>query len=158
MMISHPARDADFSCLLGLISSKEIFLMPTIVRKSVSAMTETRREILHTVSWHVRSSIWSPPTDVYETEENYVIKVEIAGMRDEDFDVAFENNILMISGYRSDLNERRAYHQMEIRFGRFELAVEVSVTLDIDKATAEYKDGFLTVVLPKADVKQKEDG
>jgi HSP20 family protein len=132
--------------------------MPTIVRKSVSAMTETRREILHTVSWHVRSSIWSPPTDVYETEENYVIKVEIAGMRDEDFDVAFENNILMISGYRSDLNERRAYHQMEIRFGRFELAVEVSVTLDIDKATAEYKDGFLTVVLPKADVKQKEDG
>ena len=131
--------------------------MPTIVRKSVSAATETRREILHTVSWHVRSSIWSPPTDVYETEENYVIKVEIAGMRDEDFDVAFENNILMISGYRSDLNERRAYRQMEIRFGRFELAVEVPVTVDIEKATAEYKDGFLTIVLPKADVKQKED-
>jgi HSP20 family protein len=132
--------------------------MPTIVRKSVSAVTETRREILHTVSWHVRSSIWSPPTDVYETEEYYVIKVEIAGMRDEDFDVAFENNILMISGYRSDLNERRAYHQMEIRFGRFELAVEIPVALDIEKATAEYKDGFLTVVLPKADIKQKEDG
>ena len=132
--------------------------MPTIVRKSVSATTETRREILHTVSWHVRSSIWSPPTDVFETEENYVIKVEIAGMRDEDFDVAFENNLLMISGYRSDLNERRAYRQMEIRFGRFELAVEVTVTVDIEKATAEYKDGFLTIMLPKADVKQKEDG
>ena len=132
--------------------------MPTIVRKSVSAITETRREILHTVSWHVRSSTWGPPADVYETEENFVIKVEIAGMRDEDFDVAFENNILMISGYRSDLNERRAYHQMEIRFGRFELAVEVAVTLDIEKATAEYKDGFLTVVLPKVNIKQKEDG
>lgn len=132
--------------------------MPTIVRKSVPATMETRREVLHTVSWHVRSSIWSPPTDVYETEENYVIKVEIAGMRDEDFDVAFENNILMISGYRSDLNERRAYHQMEIRFGRFELAVEVPVLLDIEKATAEYKDGFLTIVLPKGEVKQKEDG
>jgi HSP20 family protein len=132
--------------------------MPTIVRKSVSAVTETRREILHTVSWHVRSSIWSPPTDVYETEENYVIKVEIAGMRDEDFDVAVENNILLISGFRSDLNERRAYHQMEIRFGRFELAVEVPVTVDVEKATAEYKDGFLTIMLPKADVKQKEDG
>jgi HSP20 family protein len=95
---------------------------------------------------------------VYETEENYMIKVEIAGMRDEDFDVAFENNILMISGYRSDLNERRAYRQMEIRFGRFELAVEIPVTVDIEKATAEYKDGFLTIMLPKADVKQKEDG
>jgi HSP20 family protein len=132
--------------------------MPTIVRKSVSAITETRREILHTVSWHVRSSVWSPPTDVYETEENYVIKLEIAGMRDEDFDVAFEENILMISGFRSDLNERRAYHQMEIRFGRFELAVEIPVTVNMEKATAEYKDGFLTIMLPKSEVKQKEDG
>jgi HSP20 family protein len=117
-----------------------------------------RREILHTVSWHVRSSIWSPPTDVYETEENYVVKVEIAGMRDEDFDVVFENNVLMIGGYRSDLNERRAYHQMEIRFGRFEIAVDVPVTVDIEKATAEYKDGFLTILLPRSVLKQQEDG
>jgi HSP20 family protein len=132
--------------------------MPTIVRKISSTVTETRREILHAVSWHVRSSLWSPPTDVYETEENYVTKVEIAGMRDEDFDVAFANNVLMISGYRSDLNERRAYHQMEIRFGRFEIAVEVPVPVDIDNATAEYKGGFLTILLPKSAVKQKEDG
>ena len=95
---------------------------------------------------------------MYETEEKYVIKVEIAGMRDEDFEVAFENNILMISGYRSDLNERRAYHQMEIRFGRFEIAVEIPVTVDMEKATAEYKDGFLTIVLPKSNAKQDEDG
>jgi len=132
--------------------------MPTIVRKSISAITETRREILHTVSWHVRSSVWSPPTDVYETEENYVIKVEIAGMRDEDLEVAFEDNILMISGFRSDLNERRAYHQMEIRFGRFELAVEIPATVNMEKATAEYKDGFLTIMLPRSEPKQKEDG
>ena len=132
--------------------------MPTIVRKSFSAITETRRDVLHAISWHVRSSIWSPPTDVYETEENYVIKVEIAGMRDEDFDVAFENNILMITGYRTDLNERRAYHQMEIRFGRFEIAVEIPVTVDMDKATAEYKDGFLMILLPKTSTKQDEGG
>jgi HSP20 family protein len=128
--------------------------MPTIVRKSLST-----REILHSVSWHVRSSVWNPPTDVYETEENCVIKVEIAGMRDEDFDVAFENNILMISGYRSDLNERRAYHQMEIRFGRFEIAVEIpTALLNMEKATAEYKDGFLIIVLPKSNTKQDEVG
>lgn len=130
--------------------------MPTIVRKSLSTISETRREILHTVSWHVRPGVWNPPTDVYETEANYVIKVEIAGMRDEDFDVAFENNILMIGGYRSDLNERRAYHQMEIRFGRFEIAVELPATLNMEKATAEYKDGFLIVMLPKSNTKQVE--
>jgi HSP20 family protein len=132
--------------------------MPTIVRKSVSAITETRREILHSISWHVRSSVWSPPTDVYETEEKYVIKIEIAGMRDDDFEVAFENQILMIAGYRSDLNERRAYHQMEIRFGRFELAVEIPISVDMEKATAEYRDGFLTIVLPKSNARQDEDG
>jgi HSP20 family protein len=143
---------------MGLCSNKEKVLMPTIVRKSLSTITETRREILHTVSWHVRSGIWSPPTDVYETEASYVIKVEIAGMRDEDFDVAFENNILMISGYRSDLNERRAYHQMEIRFGRFEIAVEIPVPVNMEKASAEYKDGFLMIVFPKSATKQVEDG
>ena len=111
--------------------------MPTIVRKSSSAVTEIRREILHAVSWQVRST-WSPPTDVYETEENCIIKLEIAGMRDEDFEVAFENNILMISGNRLDLNERRAYHQMEIRFGKFELTVELPMVVDIEKATAGY--------------------
>jgi HSP20 family protein len=131
--------------------------MPTIVRKSFSTTAETRREVLHTVSWHVRST-WSPPTDVYETEESCVIKLEIAGMRDEDFEVAFENNILMISGNRPDLNERRAYHQMEIRFGKFEIAVEIPVMVNIEKATAGYQDGFLVIVLPKGDPNQGEAG
>lgn len=131
--------------------------MPTIVRKSSSMATETRREILHAVSWHVRST-WSPPTDVYETEENCVIKLEIAGMRDEDFEVALENNILRISGNRPDLNERRAYHQMEIRFGKFELAVEIPVRVNMEKATAGYQDGFLVIMLPKMKSSQGEVG
>ena len=129
--------------------------MPTIVRKSFSTTAETRREVLHTVSWHVRST-WSPPTDVYETEESCVIKLEIAGMRDEDFEVAFENNTLMISGNRPDLNERRAYHQMEIRFGKFEIAVEIPVRVNIEKATAGYQDGFLVIMLPKGELNQGE--
>jgi HSP20 family protein len=129
--------------------------MPTIVRKSFSTI-ETRREVLQTVSWHVRSSMWSPPTDVYETAEHYAVKVEIAGMRDEGFDVAFENNTWGISGYRPDRNERRAYHQMEIRFGRFELAVEIPIPVDIESATAEYKDGFLMIVFPKSNKNQEK--
>ncbi|HKG52713.1 MAG TPA: Hsp20/alpha crystallin family protein [Anaerolineales bacterium] len=131
--------------------------MPTIVRKSLSTASETRREVLYAVSWHVRST-WSPPTDVYETENSCVIKLEIAGMKDEDFEVAFENNILMISGNRPDLNERRAYHQMEIRFGKFEIAVEIPVKVDMENATAEYKDGFLVIVLPRSDPNQGEVG
>ncbi|MBI3161929.1 MAG: Hsp20/alpha crystallin family protein [Chloroflexi bacterium] len=123
--------------------------MPTIVRKSGSAVFPTRREILHAVSWQVRSHAWSPPTDQYETDEAYIVRVEIAGMREDDFEVALENNTLFISGSRPDLPERRAYHQMEIRFGKFSTALGLPGPVNIEHARTEYKDGFLTITLPK---------
>jgi len=131
--------------------------MPTIVRRPFTAIVETRREIFHAVSWQVRSSVWNPPTDVYETEESLVIKIEAAGMRDEDFEVVIEKNILVISGVRFDQNERRVYHQMEIMSGKFEIAVQLPVQIDIDHAAAEYKDGFLIVIFPKVQVHRNED-
>ena len=124
--------------------------MPTIVRKSSTTLLDTRREILHAVSWQVRSNVWSPPTDVYETEETYVVLVEIAGMCEDDFEILLENNTLLISGSRPDLTERRAYQQMEIRFGKFSTALNLPGPVNIEQARAEYTDGFLTVVLPKA--------
>jgi HSP20 family protein len=124
--------------------------MPTIVRKSGSPLMETRREVLHAVSWHVRASVWSPPTDVYETEQAYVARVEIAGMREEDFEVSVEDNTLSISGARPDHTERRAFQQMEIRFGKFSTSVSLPGPVNVEQARAEYKDGFLTIVIPKA--------
>ena len=131
--------------------------MPTIVRRSFSTILENRKEVFHTTGWQVRSSVWNPPTDVYETESNLTIKVEVGGMRDEDFEVAIEKNILMISGVRPDRNERRAYHQMEIMYGKFEIAIQLPVELDIDNARAEYKDGFLTIIFPRVHNHQNED-
>jgi HSP20 family protein len=131
--------------------------MPTIVRKSLSMITENRKEVFHATGWQVRSTVWNPPTDVYETESNLTIRVEVAGMRDEDFDVAIEKNILMIGGTRPDQNERRAYHQMEIMYGKFEIAIQLPVALDIDSARAEYKDGFLTIIFPKGNAQENED-
>jgi HSP20 family protein len=124
--------------------------MPTVKRKPSAVIMEARREILHAVSWQVRSNVWSPPTDEYETETAYVVRVEIAGMREEDFEVLLENDTLLISGSRSDFPDRRAYQQMEIRFGKFATSVNIPGPVDVDQAHAEYKDGFLTVVLPKA--------
>jgi HSP20 family protein len=128
--------------------------MPTVIRKTVSSLVDGRR--VHSVSWQVNSSIWSPPTDVYETPDACVVRMEIAGMREEDFEVAFENNVLMISGSRPDMPERRAYHQMEIRFGKFAASVAIKPAVDVDNATAVYKDGFLTVILPKTNSKPNE--
>jgi len=124
--------------------------MPTIVRKSALSVMENRREILHAVSWQVHSSVWSPPTDLFESDDAIVVRVEIAGMREEDFEVALENNALVIGGARADLPDRRAYYQMEIRFGKFSTSVALPAAVNEEAARAEYKDGFLTVTLPKA--------
>jgi HSP20 family protein len=123
--------------------------MPTIIRKSQPVLIETRREIYNSVTWHVRSNVWRPPTDVYETEQSVVVKMEIAGMRDDDLEVAVQDNLLLISGSRSDALERKAYHQMEIPFGKFSVGVDLPVPVNTENATAEYKDGFLTIQLPK---------
>jgi len=117
---------------------------------------ETRREILTTVSWHVRSNVWKPLTNVYETENSLVVKMEIAGMSEEDLDVAVQGNILIVNGTRVDSSERRAYHQMEIPFGKFEISINLPLVVDVERATAEYKDGFLTITLPKANPKKIE--
>ena len=129
--------------------------MPTQIRKNRSsshASVETRREVLHAVGWQVqvRAGIWSPPTDVYETDNDFVVRVEIAGMREEDFDIMIEGDFLMISGSRPDIPERRAYQQMEIRFGKFETVVGIPGPIDLETSHADYKEGFLTVILPKA--------
>jgi len=122
--------------------------MPTIIRKISTPHVEIHREVVHAVSWQIRSGIWSPPTDVFETDAGYVVRVELAGMRESDFEVAYDNNILVINGIRSEKPEKRAYHQMEIRFGRFTVAVGLSAPVDVERSTAEYSDGFLTVTLP----------
>lgn len=125
--------------------------MPAVIRKSDSSLSfsDRRRDLVHAVSWTVRSSVWSPPTDAYETDNAYIIRVELAGMRDSDFEITVENGFLQINGTRPDLPERRAYQQMEIRFGRFSTVIGLPGSVDVDASKAEYEDGFLTVTLPK---------
>jgi HSP20 family protein len=125
--------------------------MSTVIRKSEASVSlaEKRRDLVHAVSWTVRSSAWSPTTDMYETDDAYILRVELAGMRESDFEITLEDGYLQISGTRPDLPERRAYQQMEIRFGRFSTAVGLPGPVDVEASRAEYEDGFLTVTLPK---------
>lgn len=126
--------------------------MPRVVRKSDTAfgLVERRRDLVHAVSWTVRSSVWSPPTDVYESEDAYIVRVEVGGMRGSEFEITLEDGFLTISGTRPDVPERRAYQQMEIRFGRFSTSVGLPGPINVDESRANYEDGFLTVTLPKA--------
>ncbi|NMC13443.1 MAG: Hsp20/alpha crystallin family protein [Chloroflexi bacterium] len=98
----------------------------------------------------IKSHIWRPATDVYEVDDTVVVRIEIAGMRDSDFSILLNERSLIIRGVRPDNPERRAYHQMEIRFGEFMSEVELPFLVDTEKIEAVYQAGFLRIVLPRA--------
>ena len=98
--------------------------------------------------------IWRPPTDVYETDDCVVVKVEIAGMDERDFAISLSANKLVISGVRHDPAAKLGYQQMEILYGHFETAVHLPRAVDVDNIEATYRNGFLNVRLPKAKPRQ----
>jgi HSP20 family protein len=118
---------------------------------SKNYQTEYSFSGMHAIGWQVgiHSYAWSPPTDVYETDASFIVRLEVAGMRQSDFSIDVENNFLVISGVRSESPERRTYHQMEIRFGEFSTSIEIPAGADVSNAQADYQDGFLNVVMPK---------
>ena len=93
--------------------------------------------------------LWRPPTDVYETRDSIVVKVEVAGMVEDDFAITFAERTLAIAGVRHDPSAKVGYHQMEIAYGEFRTEVYIPEIIDPDSIEASYKDGFLVVVLPK---------
>lgn len=96
-----------------------------------------------------RSHVWRPATDICETEDAYVVQVEIAGMRGADFTVTFDQRLLVIKGSRSDTGSRKAYHQMEIPYGEFATEAEIPSAIETKRIEAVYSDGFLRIMLPK---------
>lgn len=112
------------------------------------------------IMWGLKRSAhkWRPPTDVFETEHDYRVVVEIAGMRGTEISVTFEGQTLAIRGERHESDPHRAYHQMEIAFGEFESAVHIPQSVKADEIQASYVDGFLRVTLPKSKPTQVEIG
>jgi len=97
-----------------------------------------------------RQHLWRPPTDVFETDTHIVVKVEIPGMDESDFEVTFADRTIVIAGVRRDPVGKIIYQNMEIRYGRFETRVRVERPLDASSIEADYEQGFLFVRLPKA--------
>lgn len=103
------------------------------------------------IHWQInmKPHIWRPPTDLIETAERLVIRVEIAGMNEREFSIRYDQKRVIISGCRSEIPEERCFHRMEISFGDFETEVELPQPVMFEELSAEYKDGFLLVTIPK---------
>lgn len=93
---------------------------------------------------------WIPNTDVYATEDGLVVKVELAGMRRDDLELAVEGNRLMITGQRPDgcRSPGSKFLVMEINYGSFECVIEIPAAYDLAQAKAAYQNGFLRVDVP----------
>ena len=98
-------------------------------------------------------TVWSPALDIYEDKENLTVKVELPGMKKEDINISLHEGVLSISGERKQeekLEESDRYRS-ERFYGRFQRTVALPKPVAAGNVKAGYKDGILTVTLPKTE-------
>ncbi len=102
-------------------------------------------------SAHADLATWAPPVDIYETENELVLKADLPGLVNEDIDVRVENNMLTIRGERKfekDVNEDN-YLRVERAFGPFTRSFSLPNTVSSESVRAEYRHGVLTLQMAK---------
>jgi len=99
-----------------------------------------------------RSATWRPLADIRESSEMLMVKIELAGMKEEEIDVTLYEDALLVSGERHEEpegNENVYYHEAQIRYGPFRIEVLLLLPIDREGVKARYENGFLWVDLPK---------
>ena len=100
-----------------------------------------------------------PPVDVYEDEQNLILKLEVPGVNEEDLNVSLENDTLVIQGERKFEKEEKEenFHRIERRYGAFTRTFKLPNTLDSEKVEANYEKGILKITIgKKAEAKPKQ--
>jgi HSP20 family protein len=94
---------------------------------------------------------WTPNMDISETKDRLVAKVEVPGMDPKDIQISLQENLLTIKGEKRQEKEEKDehYHRVERAYGVFTRSVRLPVAVDASKVTASFKNGLLTVTLPK---------
>ena len=94
---------------------------------------------------------WAPAVDITEDDKEYLVKAELPGLKKEEVKITVENGELTISGERKSEKEEKnkKYHRIERSYGSFVRSFTLPDVVSSDKVNAEFKDGLLTVHLPK---------
>jgi HSP20 family protein len=95
---------------------------------------------------------WTPPVDVVENDNAFILKAELPGMNKDDVKITLENNLLTIRGEKKNETEKKEgnFHRVERSYGMFERSFTIPGTITASEIDAQYKDGILTLTLPKA--------
>ena len=102
---------------------------------------------------HGNSAGWSPALDLHQDKDNFLVKVELPGMKKEDITLSLHDGLLTVSGERRQekAHDEKGALRNERFFGRFERTVTLPTQVDGTRVNASYEDGILTVTLPKAE-------
>ena len=94
---------------------------------------------------------WAPPTDVYETETELIVTMDIAGMNIRDIGVLTDGDVITIRGVRQEIAPRckKQFHKMEIQVGPFQRRIHVPVPIDLQSMSTTYSNGLLEVRLKR---------
>jgi HSP20 family protein len=104
-------------------------------------------------SWPVCStSAWRPPTDIYETPDEIIVVIELAGVDEEDMTVTLFSDLLVVEGSREQpVAEMSACHQLGIKYGDFRSEIAMHIPVNHDTVKADYKNGLLKIILMKCE-------
>jgi HSP20 family molecular chaperone IbpA len=94
---------------------------------------------------------WEPNADIFETEENVVIRIEMAGVLKGDLTVKLKNGVLCVAGIRKEqkLSQKFYYHQLEISYGPFLKEILLPESLEHNDVAAQLRDGILEITISK---------
>jgi HSP20 family protein len=147
---------------LARVHRPEVAAWPTFDRLSNLRDELDRLFDLPLTDWVRASSLvsgWSPSLDLFEDKDNFIVKAELPGMKKDDIDISLHEGALSISGERKreEQFEDAGTYREERFFGKFHRSLALPKPVAADKVTATYKDGVLTVTLPKTEeVKPKQ--
>jgi len=93
---------------------------------------------------------WTPPVDLYETADEFVLTAELPGLSRDQIEIQAEENRVVIRGERASQASCEQYHRVERGHGRFSRAFSLPESIDVDRVSADLQNGILTVTIPKA--------
>lgn len=99
------------------------------------------------------ATTWAPAVDLAEKNDAYIAKVELPGVSKDDVKITLQDNVITIRGEKKDEKETNEsnYHRVERSYGSFQRSFNLPSAVKGDKVDAQYKDGILTISLPKAE-------
>ena len=112
-----------------------------------------------TMNEELENAVWSPLTDISENKDQYILKLDLPGVSKENLKLNFHDGELIISGERKQEKEDKdsKYHRIERTYGKYYRSFTLPQTIQADKINAEFKDGQLTITVPKSEeAKPKE--